>query len=144
MKLGINYYYDLFYPANSVVWSLKSYFDRFGEPTLSPKTLKLVRGLRRRTYDFEYNYRCIWLIIEMILVYLYLKCTLIANSQIHQLFFLKRTHMTTKGCVLTGHYTLTLVCKSTVLMRINSGLNHTKIVLSRRSKIRKVCFQTTK
>ena len=42
MKLGIYHYYDLFYHANSVVCSLKSYFDHFGEPTLSPKTLKLV------------------------------------------------------------------------------------------------------
>ena len=59
MKLGINFYYDQFYPANSEVCSLKSYFDHFEEPTLSPKALKLVGGRRRRTYDFEYNYHSI-------------------------------------------------------------------------------------
>ena len=126
MKLGIYHYYDLFYPANSVVWSFKSYFDHFGEPTLSPKTLKLVRGLRRRTYNFEYNYRCIWLIIEMILVYISFFNVFLL--QIHQPFVLKRTYMTSKGCVL---------------MCIHNGLNLTKIV-SRCSKIRKICFQTTK
>ena len=45
MKLGIYLDYDQFYPVNSVVCSLKSYFDHFGEPTLSPKTLNLARGL---------------------------------------------------------------------------------------------------
>ena len=59
MKLGIYPYCDIFYHVNAVVCSLKSYFDHFGQPTLSPKTLKLVCGLRRWTYDFEYNYRCV-------------------------------------------------------------------------------------
>ena len=61
----LNHWSDIFYPVNSVVCSLKSYFDDFGEPTLSPKTLNLVCGLRRRTYDFEYNYCCTVFQIEI-------------------------------------------------------------------------------
>ena len=121
MILKTYLYCDLLNPANSVVCSLQSYFGHFGEPTLSPKTLNLVRGRRRRTYDFEYNYRCIWLIIKIILDCLSFVCFLIANTST----FLFKT-------VPHDHKRLCFMC-------INSELIHTKIV-SRRSKIRKICF----
>ena len=129
MKLGIYLDYDQFYPANSVVCSLKFYFDHFGEPTLSPKTLNLARGLRRRTSaDVWFRVQLSLYLITYwndFVIYIFFN---IFSLPIHQLFFLKRIHMATKGYVL---------------MCIHSGLNHTKIV-SRHSKIRKVCFQTTK
>ena len=124
MKLGIYPYCDIFNHVNAVVWN--HILIILGSRLNVSKNTKLIRGLRRRTYDFEYNYRCVWLILEIILVYV----SFVMFSDCKYINFSFQNGLTWPQNVM-------FYCASA------AGLITRKLFTSRHSKIRKICIQTT-